>query len=65
MKPVAKALFTASRAASRTPSATPRASRMEVVAHGSSPGGDLPLHCPAEAGSQAASVGGFTYDESQ
>eukprot|EP00972_Heterocapsa_arctica_P011532 1690194-Heterocapsa_arctica.AAC.1 len=65
MKLLAKALVTATRAVSRTPSASPRASRMEMGARGSSPGGGLPLPSPTEAGSQAASEGGVAYEESQ
>jgi hypothetical protein len=65
MRPLAKALFTASRAASRTPSASPRASRMEGGGCGSSPVGDLPLDGHTGDDSQAASQGGFTYAESQ
>ena len=62
MRPLAKALF-ASRAASRTPSASPRASRMEVGGCGSSLRGDLLQDTLAD--SQAASGGGTQYEESQ
>lgn len=64
-RPLPKALFASSRAASRTPSASPKSSRMEVGGGGSSLRGDLLQDTLAESQAASQAPSGTHYEESQ